>query len=126
MRKGLPNPDETLAENLAAIMKRRGLKDRKVSALAKSVGASIGPKTVNNIQNKRHATTLETLSAVAEALRVPAWMLLLPKLNPEIPNDPAVLKLLDDYLACDPETRRAIERIVAGQAQSTTHQQTAA
>lgn len=104
---------EALSANVLAILKVREMKRVK---LARAVEADGGPvtKTTYNILAKRHPPNLDNWAFIAKALDVPLWVLLIPGLDQHedlIKNDglKRLVKLVDNYMACDDQRRGEVE-----------------
>jgi hypothetical protein len=107
---------EALSANVLAILKVREMKRVK---LARAVEADGGPvtKTTYNILSKRHPPNLDNWAFIAKALDVPLWVLLIPGLDkhPDVLRTDGLkrlVKLVDNYMACD-DTRRGEAEVVA-------------
>lgn len=76
-------------------------------------------KNISNIEAGRYKPELGTLSAIAEAIDVPLWVMFLPGINKEIlasPYKERLIKLMQDYMRCDDTGRLHTENMAAGQA----------
>lgn len=103
--------------NVDAVLRARGMK--RVD-LARKAGGNGGPssKTVYNILNRAHPPNLKKWGALAAALKIPLWVLLIPGLAEydELLTTAGLHrleKLLSDYLASDPEKRRETEEVAS-------------
>lgn len=79
----------------------------------------VGEKTVNNALKARHDAKISTLNAVAEALGLPVWVLLIPEMPPELLQEPdaqRVVRLVQHFIASNGEGRSHIENIAAAAA----------
>jgi transcriptional regulator with XRE-family HTH domain len=112
MRNEIPSATEIIAGNLDRLMAERGLVDRVVGKLS-----GVGHKTVNNMRQGRHGATLEKIEAVARALKVPAWMLLVPNAPIEMLRDGEVQRLVRDFLDCNPEQQKSLSNLAASAAE---------
>ena len=74
---------QVVAENVAALMKDRRLKQQHVAALAKQRGAPIDQTTVGRIARAEIPTTVDKLHAVALGIGVEPWQLLIDGLDPK-------------------------------------------
>lgn len=75
------DPKTTLARNLSAAFKKRGLSARSVARSLQSTGMKISNKTVSNMLNGEGNPQLDNLIAVAKQARVPLWQLLSPAIE---------------------------------------------
>lgn len=94
---------ETIAGNIKAIRKDRGLTQEQLSELCR-----IKQSHISKIESGNQSLQLDTISTISNALDVPTRQLL-------VPNDPRQLLLLEK-LACIEdlplEERQAIERVI--------------
>lgn len=71
------NPRTVLAQNLKALMAHG---DVNQSQLGRK--ADIAPTTVGRILKEKHAPDVDTLGALAGALGITVWQMMVPKLDP--------------------------------------------
>ena len=95
--------------------------DRDLYGMIKKMPRVVGPseKTVNNAVKGRHDAKISTLNAIAEALDLPLWVLLIPELPPELLQEPdahRVVRLVQHFIASNGEGRSHIENIAAAAA----------
>ena len=106
---------DALIANINAMLTVRGMKK---AHLARKVAAIGGPtkKTIYNILSKTHPPNIKTWGALAKALGAPLWVLLIPGLHEheELLTVEAMTRmerLMDSYVAADPEHREEIETV---------------
>jgi transcriptional regulator with XRE-family HTH domain len=104
-------PRETLARNLRYIMKIEKLSEE---ALAKKAGVS--QKQINNILNRQHAATIDTLDKIAAAFGLTNWQLMLPNLPDDLISSPSIAKLYKSYINSSDEGRELIDRLAEREA----------
>lgn len=90
---------ERITANLAALMEERGLNSQVKLAAA----AGISQTNLSNIMRCAVSPTLETLSALANALHVDTWQLLAP---------PDTTRLLRLYASSSPADQAMIDRLL--------------
>lgn len=82
--------------------------------------AEIAQKTVSDLlgygRTQQKAPTLRTIEAIARALQVPVWVLLIPDLPLELLRSAQFANLVLDYRAATASGRDSIERIARGEA----------
>lgn len=107
---------DALSANVLAIL---GVREMKRVDLARAIESDGGPvsKTTYNILAKNHPPNLENWAYIAKALDIPLWVLLIPGLDKHIDMLKAdglkrLVKLVNNYIACDDE-RRAEAEVVA-------------
>lgn len=111
MARKRPDTRDTLAENLAFLLKEREWSYR---VLADKAGLS--HKTVGNIKNKTNAASIETVQKVAEQFGLEGWHLIMPTLISDITNSTSIRKLYESYTKASEDGRRHIERIAEREA----------
>lgn len=119
MRKEIhkTGPQATLAHNLKAAFKKRGLSARGVAvAIRASQGLKISNKTVSNMLNGDGNPQLVGLMAVAKHIRVPLWQLLCPGIEISQFDDEAIHSVLDDFLSLSELGRKRAQRQLKGEA----------
>lgn len=94
-------------------MKERGLVDR-----ALELKSTIGHKTINNMRNGRHAPNLDNIEAVAKALQVEPWMLLIENAPLELLRSGKLQRLMSNFLAADARQQDALITIAESAAQA--------
>lgn len=110
---------DAFARNVAARMSALAIEgDRELFRMVKQRSRQTGPseKTVNNALKARHDAKISTLNAIAEALEVPLWVLLIPGLDKHVDllkNDGLrrMVKLVENYMACDDAKRADAETV---------------
>jgi hypothetical protein len=75
------DPIHVLAENIINLMEFHGILSN--AALAKA--AKIDASTVGRMINKKHASQIDRVQAVARVFELDAWQLLIPNLDPSNP-----------------------------------------
>jgi transcriptional regulator with XRE-family HTH domain len=73
MLERLATNTRTVSDNINAIMVTRGLSQSEISRMS-----GVSQKTISNLCNAKHSVQIEGLAAIAHALRVPTWTLLIP------------------------------------------------
>lgn len=81
-----------LAANVRALMKRRGWTQVQLGEKA-----GISQTHIGNIVREEHDVSTSVLAAVAQAFGVPAWLLLVPNLPPDILDSPELPTILERY-----------------------------
>ncbi len=79
----------------------------------------LSQKSVSNIKNLNHRSTLESYAQAADALGVPTWVMLIHRLDVALLEAPALhrfVRLVEDYMRCTPEQREFVEKMAAGYA----------
>lgn len=84
---------EVLAENTRTLMKRRGWTQEKLAAKA-----NISQTHVGNVLRQAVDPTTAILGGLSRAFGLPSWLLLVPRLPPEILDSGEVPALLQTYL----------------------------
>lgn len=84
---------DVLAENVQALMDRRGWKQTRVAA-----EGGIAQRTVSNVLNKTNDPGTEVIEALGRAFKVPGWTLLIPGVRPEILDSKELPNLVNTYL----------------------------
>lgn len=84
---------EVLAQNTRTLMKRRGWGQEKLGAKA-----GFSQTHVGNVLRQAVEPTTAIISGLAKAFDLPAWLLLVPNLPPEILDSKEVPALLQTYL----------------------------
>jgi len=83
--------DKLLSENLKRLFQKRGI----TSAIKAQDALGVARSTIDRVLNARGTARVETLEEIAEGLKMEAWQLLVPDLDPdnlptlEYPNRPA-------------------------------------
>lgn len=103
MRNEIPTAIGIFATNLDRLMKERGLVDR-----ALELKSGIGHKTINNMRNGRHAPNLDNIEAVAKALQVEPWMLLVPNAPLDLLRSGKLQRLMSNFLAADERQQESL------------------
>ena len=106
-----PFPLAVLASNVKTL---RVAKEWNQTELAKKAGLS--QKVISNLERAgelRIHPTIETLSSVADALGVPAFILLMPISEPRLVNimQDKIIRLIDNYIHASSEGQAMIDRI---------------
>jgi transcriptional regulator with XRE-family HTH domain len=94
---------DVLAANMRRIMRARGMSE---AAVAKAAG--IDKKTVNNVLNRRFAAQLDKLDAIAKALDIRPWRLLLEDADPQNGDDSKLAHLIEDFERSDETGKHGI------------------
>lgn len=102
----------TLAENVKYL---RDARDWSQTYLAKV--ASVPQKTISNIEANRHSVSLDAVNRIAQAFGLEGWHLIIPNLPRELIESPTLSKLVDGYVAADPQDRKLIDMIAARHSQ---------
>lgn len=97
------------AKNIAMLMQRDGLTQME---LAKRAGVS--QKTISNMLNPGQGVNsprLDNVTAVAQALGLELWQLLLPQIPDDAREIRALSTVVENYLFCSSEGRANISRV---------------
>lgn len=97
---------KTFAFNVQRHMTRLKLASAVLASRSK-----ISPKTLNNLLNGRHAPQLDVLSKIADALKVPLWLLWLPDIPFDAPYDEAFPQLVETAAKLSPDALKAVKRV---------------
>lgn len=108
-----PKLRKVLAENLAFLLKARGLSER---GLADLTGGQVAQKTINNLKNEKQAATLDTLELLAAALKVDHTLLLQEGLEADMVGTPSISRLFSNYMRASGEGRQTIQRVAETEA----------
>lgn len=100
------NTRAIVAKNLRALLDLRAWSER---TLAKQSG--VAQKTINNILTSSSACTVETAGALANALGLHAWHLLIPDLPQDLVSSPSLGAIVADWINATPEGREHIEMV---------------
>jgi plasmid maintenance system antidote protein VapI len=73
----------------------RQMTSAKIGAAVLAEWAGVSVKTVNNVIQGRHATQIDNLAKLADALKVQFWMMWLPDLPPDAKNDRTIQSLME-------------------------------
>jgi transcriptional regulator with XRE-family HTH domain len=92
--------------NLSTLLKLRGI---GVTELAKR--AQVARKTLNNVMNARNGASLDVLEALATALAVPAWVVLLPGLE-KIENLEQFIQVVNSLQKLTPESMSGVAALL--------------
>lgn len=90
-----------VAANVRALMERRGWTQEQVAAKA-----GISQTHVGNVLRQDTDCRTAILEALGKAFGVPAWLLLVPGLKPEVLDSPEIPLLLERYAAFVPPRPR--------------------
>lgn len=114
--KALRDALAAFAPNMVNMLKERGLNQSELWRQLKRRGHEVSPKTVNNLANAKHSSEIGNLAAVADHFGVPLWVMLIPALPPDLVSKGSLErlnKLVQDYIACDPDDRKHAENVAA-------------
>lgn len=100
-----PATRETLALNLALLMRRAGVNQVE---LAKKSGVS--QRQISNILRRETGCSIEHADALARAFGLQGWHLIMPTLTADIASG-AIALLIERYAAASEDGRRAIDRV---------------
>jgi transcriptional regulator with XRE-family HTH domain len=95
-----------LAVNLRALMDRR---DWTQKALEKASGVS--QRHISSLLNQKQDCTTEILAQLAEAFRLPGWLLLIPDLAVDLLDSQELPLLVRHYIGADPDGRAALSKL---------------
>ena len=84
---------DVLAENVEALMKRRGWKQTRVAE-----EGGLAQRTVSNVLNKTNDPGTEVIEALGRAFKVPGWTLLIPGVPSQILDSQELPNLVNTYL----------------------------
>lgn len=107
------------AERFKFLRDRAGLSQLELVAKMKERGLGLSQKSVSNIETTAVDTGFGNLANLADFYRIPLWVVFLPDLTTEMLEGDRVkrlIKLMDDYLACDDTSRTLIEDVAGGYA----------
>jgi transcriptional regulator with XRE-family HTH domain len=93
-----------LSANLKRLMEKDELSDRTVATKAR-----VDHKTIGNMREQRHSSSLEQLDRVAKVFALAGWQMLRP--TPDVANAPAAVdvdKLLELFYRAPPRHRQTI------------------
>jgi len=111
---------ETFRDKLLWLRKqRRHISQEDLAAAVKRRGGSLSQKSVSNIENLSHNSTLASYAEVADELGVPVWVMFIEDLDfafLEGPRLQRLTKLVEDYKNCTDEQREYIEKMATGYA----------
>lgn len=112
---------DAFSKNVSVRMRALGIEsDRELFIMVtKKARKAPGEKTVNNAVKARHDAKISTLNAIADALGLPLWVLLVPEMPPDLLQEPdahRVVRLVQNFLASNGEGRTHIENIAAAAA----------
>lgn len=102
-----------LARNVGELMR---IKDWRQPQLASHAG--IAQTSVSNIVRPEsgRSPTLANIEAVASALRVPAWMLLIPEIPSSLLGSRDLPKLIDSFLRLEKSGAEQVARVAEAEA----------
>lgn len=100
-----------LGANVAALRNHDGLTQDQ---LAKRAGLS--QRLVSGVERGEKSATVDTVDALASALRVPAWSLLLSVSDPLMLRDAAAAKLFARYVRLPRDGREQVDRVADNEA----------
>ena len=112
-----PETRQTLAQNLRYLMKLRGWSEADCAKHAK-----VSQKTVNNVLNAKHTTSIDTADALARAFGLTGWHLLLPNLPDDLRQSPSVGRLIESYVKASAKGRDYIDRVAEQEAKYGNHE----
>ena len=107
MRNARPRTRATIAANLATLMQQRQWKARDLASRC-----SVSFRQIHNILNGTSVPSVETVDELARAFGLRGWHLLIPQLPDELLASVAVERLMDDFMAADPEGRDLALRVL--------------
>lgn len=115
---------ESFGASLKAYRNLQGISQAELGRIVREkvpgrVSEGFAVKNISNIEAGRYKPELGTLSAIAEAIDVPLWVMFLPGINKEIlasPYKERLVRLMRDYMRCDDTGRLHTENMAAGQA----------
>lgn len=106
-------------ERLVWLRKRRRISQEELAAAVKRRGGSLSQKSVSNLENLSHDSTLASYAQAADELGVPVWVMLIPELDYALLEGEPLKRLttlVKDYLGCTDEQRVFVEKMAAGYA----------
>lgn len=104
------------APKLEYLLQVRKLTQPEVARQLKRRGTTVSTKTINNIVHAKHSPEVGNMAALADFLAVPLWVMLIPSLPMEMLQGDLLKrldKMIQDYIACDPEGRMHTENVAA-------------
>lgn len=99
-------PRKTLAQNLRALMTARGMKAPELARVS-----GVDAKTINNMLHARFEPRLDKVEAVASALNVTAWQLIMHGMADALLSDVGLQSVMDSYALTDDAGRDNIVRV---------------
>jgi len=111
MKMKRPRTRETVAANLATLMRQRHWKARDLAARC-----NVSFRQIHNILNGTSVPSTETVDELASAFGLRGWHLLMPNLPDDLLCNVALERLVDDYVAADAEGRDLATRLLSRRA----------
>lgn len=104
------------APKLDHLLKKQGMSQSELGRQLKRRGHAVAPKTINNIVNAQHSAQIGNMASIADFFGVPLWVMLIPGLPLDMVEGESLLrlnKMIQDYIATEPENRQHAENIAA-------------
>lgn len=99
----------------------RGISQEALAEAVKARGGKLSQKSVSNLENPEfnHNSTLAKFAQAADEFGVPPWVMFHPGIDFALLQGKPLqrlVKLIDDYLACQDDQREFVEKMAAGYA----------
>jgi hypothetical protein len=104
------------AASLTHLLEHTGINESELGRQVNRRAKEVSQKTINNIANARTNSELGNFAVIADYFDVPLWVMLIPGLPKEMVSGEALKrlnKMIQDYIATDPEDRKHAENIAA-------------
>ncbi len=111
MTKRRPHTAETLARKLNYLMDKYGYSERDMEQKS-----GVSAKTINNMRNAKHKSSLENAEKVATVFGLDAWQLIIPDLPNDQVESRGLRATVSNYLAADNDGQAAIDRVAEREA----------
>lgn len=111
MQAKRPQTTSTLARNLNFLMDKYGYSEREVSSRS-----GVSSKTVNNMRNAKHTSTVENADKVAAVFGLDGWQLIIPGLPHDLLESKDLKSAIANYAAADKGGRDNIGRVAEREA----------
>ena len=109
----MSNSEKTFADNVRMMLLEQGLTQQELADRSKG-GVSL--RHVQRVLGLNGGVTLEKLDAIAKALNVEPWTLIMPGYEPKAVSDPRFKSLVDSWLSASSESRDYISRFTSNEA----------
>lgn len=104
-------PRESLARNLSHLKELCGYTERDIAAKA-----GVAPKTVNNMLNGNHDSSLDKVNAVAKVFGLQGWHLIMPNLPLDLISSPTISKFVGNFISASDEGRNLLQQMAEREA----------
>lgn len=109
----------TFVENLKWLRAKSELSQTALGARMTESGTDLSQKSVSNIEKFVVDPGFSNLAAIASHFGVPLWIMILPGIDKDLLEGERlkrVVKLMEDYVACEDAERAHIENLAAAHA----------